>query len=262
MTNNDKKSHAPGGSDHPGSHQDNRPGLDHDFFDDPEALLAAEEAALEAEELEAEQKEKKEQETPATLKAQIADLTDRLLRAHADMENQRKMAEKEREDTAKYAISKFAKDIVQVGDNFQRAISAVPGEAVDSDPALKSFLDGVTMLDREFHNILERHGIQRLEPTGEAFNPHFHQAMMEQEDASVPHGTVLQVIQAGYQLSDRVLRPAMVIVAKGGVKGGGAGKTAADATPKADNENSANSDEQTGGSSEPGSDGSGSGPPN
>ncbi len=260
MASNDKKSHAPGGSDQPGSHHDDRPGLDQDFLDDPEALLAAEEAALEAEELEEEQKEKEPRETPATLKAQIADLTDRLLRAHADMENHRKMAEKEREDTAKYAISKFAKDIVQVGDNFQRAITAVPGEAVESDPALKSFLDGVSMLDREFHNILERHGIQRLEPTGEAFNPHFHQAMMEQEDASVPHGTVLQVIQAGYQLSDRVLRPAMVILAKGGAK-----KTAPEPT-QADNENAQGQAQASGvhpeTPSDPDPSGPGSKPPN
>lgn len=193
---------------------------DMDFLDDPEALLAAEEAALEAEAEaeEAEQSHRKPTETPAVLKAQIAELTDRLLRAHAELENQRKMAEKDRQDTAKYAISKFAKDIVQVGDNFQRAITAVPDDAVEKDPALKSFLDGVTMLDREFHNILERHNIERLAPVGEAFDPHFHQAMMEQEDTTVPHGTVLQVIQSGYLLSDRVLRPAMVIVAKGGAK--------------------------------------------
>jgi len=255
MASNDKKSHSPGGADHPGSHLDDDRDLDQDFLDDPEALLAAEEAALEAEELlEEEQGEKKERETPATLKAQIADLTDRLLRAHADMENHRKMAEKERADTAKYAISKFATDIVQIGDNFQRAITAVPGEAVDSDPALKSFLDGVSMLDREFHNILERHDIQRLEPTGEAFDPHFHQAMMEQEDASVPHGTVLQVIQTGYQLADRVLRPAMVVVAKGGAKPG-AQKPQPEA-PQADNENA----HAASGQSQPNSNPSGSGP--
>lgn len=216
-----------------------------DFLDDPEALIAAEEAALEAEAEEAAAEAegmKKPVENIPTLKAQVAELTDRLLRAHADMENQRKMAEKEREDTAKYAISKFAKDIVQVGDNFQRAISAVPQDAVDSDPALKSFLDGVSMLDREFHNILERHNIKRIEPTGEPFNPHFHQAMMEQDNPSVPHGTVLQVIQAGYMLSDRVMRPAMVVVAKGGPKGAPRPSDAEPAQPPAaDNENTADS---------------------
>lgn len=218
----------------PGNHQETDFGSEMDFLDDPEAILAAEDAALEAEAEEREQNETSQKaDTVATLKAQVAELTDRLLRAHADMDNQRKMAAKEREDTAKYAVSKFAKDIVQVGDNFQRAITAVPDDAVANDPALKSFLDGVVMLDREFHNILERHNIQRLEPTGEAFDPHYHQAMMEQEDTSVPHGTVLQVIQAGYQLADRVLRPAMVIVAKGGAKRG----TETETQPNAANEN-------------------------
>lgn len=237
MVNNPKKPFSgdpPLDDDEIGSERDS---IENEFLDDPEDLIAAEEAALEADELAAEaEAQSKPVETVATLKAQVANLTDRLLRAHADMDNQRKMAEKERQDTAKYAITKFAKDIVQVGDNFQRAISAVPGEAVEKDPALKSFLDGVSMLDREFHNILERHDVQRIEPTGEIFNPHFHQAMMEQENTSVPHGTVVQVIQSGYLLSDRVLRPAMVIVAKGGAKpGSGAAQNAA---PQAANENS------------------------
>lgn len=216
-------------------------GSEMDYLDDPEALIAAEEAAIEAEaeadEAAGARAPKQPKENIPTLKAQVAELTDRLLRAHAEMENHRKMAEKEREDTAKYAISKFAKDIVQVGDNFQRAISAVPDEAVEKDPALKSFLDGVSMLDREFHNILERHNIKRIEPTGEAFNPHFHQAMMEQENPSVAHGTVLQVIQAGYMLSDRVMRPAMVVVAKGGPKA--APQSSPSDAPAADNENTA-----------------------
>lgn len=233
MASNEKKSQFSGSPQHPHDPSGDGAGSEDDFFDNPEDLIAAEEAALEAEEME--ERESLPKTDPASLKAQIAELTDRLLRAHADMDNQRKMAEREREDLAKYAISKFAKDIVQVGDNFQRAISAVPGDAVDKDPALKSFLDGVSMLDREFHNILERHGIVRLEPTGEAFNPHLHQAMMEQEDTSVPQGTVVQVIQSGYQIADRVLRPAMVVVSKGGAKQKPAGS---DNEPNhADNEN-------------------------
>ena len=113
-----------------------------------------------------------EQET-VSLQDQVVDLTDRLLRAHAEMHNQRKRAEKEREDTAKYAITKFAKDIVQVGDNFQRAIASFPENDVGDDPALKGLIDGVSMAEREFHNILQRHSIERIEPTGEAFDPHF-----------------------------------------------------------------------------------------
>ncbi len=221
-----------------GHYEDDRPGADPDLLDDPEALMAAEDA--EDEDVEDEPKDDSE-----TLKAQIADLTDRLLRAHAEMDNQRKLAERERQDTAKYGISKFARDIVQVGDNFQRAIAAVPEDAVNNDPALKSFLDGVSMADREFHNILERHGIQRIEPIGDAFDPHFHQAMMEQDDATVPHGTILQVVQAGYVLADRVLRPAMVVVAKGGAKPGAGGGEDKAAPPTAANEN-------THGSNDPG----------
>jgi molecular chaperone GrpE len=154
----------------------------------------------------------------AELESQIADLTDRLLRAHAEIDNIRKRAERERADTAKYAISKFARDIVGVSDNFQRAVAAVPPGAADQDPALKSLVEGVTMSEREFLNVLERHGVKRIDPTGEIFNPHLHQAVMEQPNAELPSGTVLQVLQAGYSIEDRVLRPAMVVVAKGGAK--------------------------------------------
>lgn len=155
-----------------------------------------------------------------TLQGQIADLTDRLLRAHAEMDNMRKRAEREREETAKYAISKFARDVVAVADNFERAIQAVPSEAAEQDGALKSLVDGVSMTEREFLNVLERNGVKRINPKGEPFNPHFHQAMMEMQNADVAPGTVLEVYQCGYLIEDRVLRPAMVVVAKGGVKPG------------------------------------------
>jgi molecular chaperone GrpE len=154
----------------------------------------------------------------AELESQVADLTDRLLRAHAEIDNIRKRAEREKADTAKYAISKFARDIVGVSDNFQRAIAAVPPGAANRDPALKSLVDGVSMSEREFLQVLERHGLKRIDPTGEIFNPHLHQAVMEQPNAELPAGTVLQVLQAGYSIGDRVLRPAMVVVAKGGAK--------------------------------------------
>jgi len=153
-----------------------------------------------------------------TVRAENADLKDRLLRAHAEMDNVRKRLEREKADAQKYAISKFARDVVTVGDNFQRAITAVPAHAVEQTPALKSFLEGVTMTERELVNALERHGIKRIDPMGEAFNPHMHQAVMEAESAEVPAGTVVQVFQPGYTIEDRVLRPAMVVVAKGGAK--------------------------------------------
>ena len=157
-------------------------------------------------------------ETIAALRAEAADLKDKLLRAHAEVENIRKRAEREKEDTAKYAVTRFARDIVNVGDNFQRAIDAVPPGAAEQDAALKSFLEGVTMTERELLNVLERYGIKRVQPVGEPFNPHLHQAVMEIQRSDVPAGTVVQVFQAGFTIEDRVLRPAMVAVAKGGPK--------------------------------------------
>lgn len=166
-----------------------------------------------------------------TLQGQIADLTDRLLRAHAEMDNIRKRAERDREDTAKYAISKFARDVVGVADNFERAVQAIPDSAPDRDPAFKVLVEGVSMTERELLNVFERHGVRRITPKGEAFNPHLHQAMMEMENPQVAPGTVLEVYQSGYVIEDRVLRPAMVVVAKGGPK---PGRPAAEAVPTAD----------------------------
>ena len=155
-----------------------------------------------------------------TLQGQIADLTDRLLRAHAEMDNTRKRAEREREETAKYAISKFARDIVAVADNFERAVQAVPAGATEQDPVLNSLVEGVRMTEREFLNVLEKNGVRRIVPKGEPFNPHLHQAMMEAQNPDVAPGTIVEVYQAGYVIDDRVLRPAMVVVAKGGPKPG------------------------------------------
>lgn len=154
----------------------------------------------------------------AALRAEVADFKDKWLRAHAEVDNIRKRSEREKEEVAKYAVSKLARDIVNVGDNFQRAIDAVPAGAADQDPALRSFLDGVTITERELLNVLERYGIRRTHPIGETFNPHQHQAVMEMERADVPAGTIVQVFQSGYIIEDRVLRPAMVAVAKGGPK--------------------------------------------
>jgi len=152
----------------------------------------------------------------AALRAEAAELKDKLLRAHAEVENIRKRAEREKEEIAKYAITRLAREVVGVGDNFQRAIEAVPAGAVEQDPALKSFLEGVTMTERELLNVLERHGIRRIHPLNEPFNPHLHQAVMEIQRTDVPAGTAVQVFQPGYTIEDRVLRPAMVAVSKGG----------------------------------------------
>lgn len=187
---------------------------------EPELKPANENGAAKA--AQASETPKSEAEITA-LKAEVADLKDKLLRTHAEMENIRKRTEREKSEAHKYAVTKFARDIVTVGDNFQRAINAVPAAAADQDPALKSFLEGVTMTERELINALERHGIKRIDPMGEPFNPHQHQAVMESQNADVPAGTVVQVFQSGYMIEDRVLRPAMVVVAKGGAKPGKTG---------------------------------------
>jgi molecular chaperone GrpE len=167
----------------------------------------------------------------AALQAEATDFKDKWMRAHAEIENIRKRAERDKEEIAKYAITKLARDIVSVGDNLQRAIGAIPMGAAEQDPALKSFLEGVTLTERDLLNALERHGIKRLLPHNEPFNPHMHQAMMEIPRSDVPEGTVVEVFQPGFTIEDRVLRPAMVAVAKGGPKAsGGAGE----APPTAD----------------------------
>ena len=152
--------------------------------------------------------------------AELAGKQDQYLRAVAETENVRRRLEKEKEDTAKYAISRFAKDMLTIGDNFQRVIAAVPKEAVEADPALKTLLDGVTLAERDYKTALERHGVRIIDPAGQPFNPHHHQAVMEQDNPGVPSGTVLQVYQVGYMIDDRNLRPAMVVVSRGGPKAG------------------------------------------
>ncbi len=153
-----------------------------------------------------------------TLRHEIDGLKDQLFRALAEMDNLRKRTDRDKADTAKFAIAKFAQDIVNVGDSFQLAINAVPADAADKDPALKSFLEGVTIAERAFLAALERHGIKQINPAGEPFNPYQHHAASEEQDASVTAGTITKVYQVGYVLEERVLRPAMVVVARGGKK--------------------------------------------
>ena len=161
-----------------------------------------------------------------TLKGQIADLTGRLLRAHADMDNLRKRAEREKQETARYAISKFARDTVEVADNFARAIAAVPPEVAEQNAQLKALLEGVSMTERAFVGVLERHGVRQVGAVGDAFNPQYHQAVMSREDRTVATGTLLEVFQPGYVIEDRCLRTAMVVVSTGGPKAGKAAPVA------------------------------------
>lgn len=150
----------------------------------------------------------------AALEKEIAELKDRLLRTVAEMDNLRKRTERELADARQYAVTSFAREVVLIGDNLHRALTAVPAEARAETPALASFVEGVEMTERELQRVLGKHGIRRLEPAGEKFDPHFHQAIFEVEVAGASPGTVVQTVQAGYAIGDRVLRPAMVSVAR------------------------------------------------
>ena len=170
------------------------------------------------------------------LVAENSDMRDRLLRTMAEMENLRRRTEREKADTARYAISNFARDVLTVGDNLRRTIEHVPADAAAQDPALKSFLDGVELTERELLNVLERHGVTRIDPVGQRFDPNCHQAMYEVQNPDVPEGTVVDVMQAGYVIGDRCLRPALVAVAKGGAKQTATPNHAGDGPPKAAND--------------------------
>lgn len=150
----------------------------------------------------------------AGLKGEIADLKDRLLRSVAEAENIRKRAERERQETARYAIVAFARDLASVADNLGRALQAVPQEARENE-AVRTLMTGVELTERELQSAFERHGVRKIVPKGEPFNAHFHQAVAEVPSKDVPSGHVLEVIQPGYAIDERLVRAAMVVVAKG-----------------------------------------------
>ncbi|OSQ50128.1 nucleotide exchange factor GrpE [Thalassospira alkalitolerans] len=149
----------------------------------------------------------------AALEAEVAELKDRLLRAAAEVENTRRRAKKDVEDAANYAITKFARDLLDVGDNLRRALEAAGNDA-DADPAMKTLIDGVEMTEKTLLKAMEQNGIKKLEPLGEKLDPNQHQAVFEMPNPAYPDGHVAQVMQAGYVLKDRLLRPAMVGVTK------------------------------------------------
>jgi molecular chaperone GrpE len=157
---------------------------------------------------------------PSTaLDRELADTKDRLLRTLAEMENMRKRTEREVADARVYGITAFARDIANVADNMHRAMQALDDELrAKADEGMKALLDGVELTERELMNVLEKHGVKRIDPLGQKFDPNRHQAMYEVADASVPAGSVVQVVQSGYLIGERVLRPALVAVAKGGAK--------------------------------------------
>ncbi len=153
------------------------------------------------------------------LAREAADAKDRMLRTLAEMENLRKRTQREVADARAYGIASFARDVLDIADNLQRALDAVPAEARESaDAGLKALIEGVELTERSLHKALEKNGVQKFSPQGEKFDPNVQQAMYEVPDPSVPSGTVVQVIQAGYMIGERMLRPALVAVAKGGAK--------------------------------------------
>jgi molecular chaperone GrpE len=154
------------------------------------------------------------EQVKAALEA-AADFKDRLLRTLADMENLRKRTEREVADARQYGVTAFARDVLQVSDNMHRALDAIGAELSDAtDDNVRSLVEGIELTERELAKVLEKHGVKMFTPQGEKFDPHIHQAMYEVADGSVPPGTVAQVIQAGFTIGDRVLRPALVAVAK------------------------------------------------
>jgi molecular chaperone GrpE len=153
------------------------------------------------------------------LNAENAELKDRVLRALADVENMRRRAEREAADARIYAVTGFARDLLTVVDNFARALENLPAETRAAvEGPLKAFVEGVELTGRELQAVLGRHGVKKLEPQGEKFDPNFHQAMFEAPDEALPAGTVTQVVQSGWKIGERVLRPALVGVSKGGPK--------------------------------------------
>jgi molecular chaperone GrpE len=149
----------------------------------------------------------------AAVEADLAEHKDRLLRALAETENTRRRAQREREDAAKYAITGFAKDLLSAADNLRRALDSLP-EAEVTDQRISNLLAGVAATERELLSVFERHGLRRIDPQGERFDHNFHQAIFEAERADQPTGTIVEVLQPGYVLHDRLLRPAMVGVSK------------------------------------------------
>jgi molecular chaperone GrpE len=155
------------------------------------------------------------EERIAALEKELAEEHDRLLRSLAETENTRRRAQRERIDAEKYSIGRFAEGLLSVADNLRRALDSLP-EAEAKDDRTRSLLAGVAATERELLAAFERHGLKRIDPKGERFDHNFHQAVFEIENPSVPAGTVVEVLQPGYVLQDRLLRPAMVGVAKGG----------------------------------------------
>jgi molecular chaperone GrpE len=166
----------------------------------------------------------------AALREEVAALKDRLLRSMADAENMRKRAERERNDAAQYGMARFARDLLSVSDNLSRALAALPEEArAQANDALRGVIEGVEATERELQSVLGRHGVKRIEAEGARFDPNLHQAIAEVPSAGAP-GTVVTVVQTGYTIGERLLRPAMVTVSRGGAGASGSNGNGVDKT--------------------------------
>ncbi len=188
----------------------------------PADIAADQTDAQETEELEASAAEETEPEDPvAQLEVEVAGLKDQLLRAVAETENVRRRGQREREDAVRYAAVPMLRDLLGVADNLQRALESVPQDCESESEQMQNLITGVRMTERELFAVFERHNIEKIDPQGDPFDPHLHEAMFEVPDPELPAGTVTQVMQAGYKLHDRLLRPARVGVAKGAPAGNG-----------------------------------------
>jgi molecular chaperone GrpE len=199
-----------------------------DIMSDTNAARGEETAATQAETAPAETAERDAFGVVEALNAENSQLKDRVLRTLAEMENLRRRTEREVSDAKTYCVTSFARDMSTVVDNLARALEHLPAEArAAADPQIQSVIEGVELTARDLEAVLGRHGVKRLDPKGQKFDPNFHQAIFEIPDESLPAGAVSQVVQSGWTIGDRVLRPAMVGVSKGGPK----------KAPKEENEN-------------------------
>jgi molecular chaperone GrpE len=205
------------------SDSNKRYGSDEHMDDDAlaDAMDQLEEDDREEDELE-EDDEAQEEEVDETelLKAEVADLKERYIRLAADMENLRRRTEREVKDARTFAISNFARDVLSVSDDLSRAMQVVRDSQNTEDPlaSVAGLVEGIAATERAMITTMERHGVTRVDPLGEKFDPNFHQAMFEVPDATKPNNTVMNVVQAGFKIGERMLRPALVGVSKGGPK--------------------------------------------
>lgn len=182
-----------------------------------DAIARAQEQAAFADEMETDAEDQAEdapkEDSAPDLEGQLAETKDQLMRALAEIENTRRRAQKDRQDASKFAVQGFAKDMLSVADNLRRALDAMPEDA-KSNEQMKNLIEGIEATEREMLRTFEKNGIQKLNPEGEMFNPNFHEVMFETPIPGQPAGTIIQVIEVGYMLNERLLRPARVGVAK------------------------------------------------